>query len=202
MKATTRSDAVETSLLEWVSCRARNLVAARTVSSVTGRRWRLRRDVLLRRKPIDSAITQRKGAAFNSGYLQVSRYLRQFPSPCSPNLSLLRQAALRSAHTSRGAGLRQVSRYVRQLPSPRSPSLSLFSQASRNCSHCPPRRPSTRTPPGPISIDWEKPEIGKTKRARVVVTLSTSLRISHPSICGINLITETRSGSGQIWTSS
>jgi hypothetical protein len=98
--------------------------------------------------------------------LQVSRYLRQFPSPRSPNASLLRQAYLNSAHTSLRTGLWQVSRYLRQFPSPRSPSASLFSQARRNCSHCPPPRPSyTRTPPGPTSMDWEKAEIGITKRA-------------------------------------
>ncbi len=33
--------------------------------------------------------------------LQVSRYLRQFPSPCSPNCSLLRQAYLNSSHSFR-----------------------------------------------------------------------------------------------------
>jgi hypothetical protein len=97
--------------------------------------------------------------------LQVSRYLRQFPSPRSPNASLLRQACLSSPHTSRRTGLWQVSRYLRQFPSPRSPSASLFSQASRNCSHCPPRPSYTRTPPGPTSMDWEKAEIGITKRA-------------------------------------
>jgi hypothetical protein len=97
--------------------------------------------------------------------LQVSRYLRQFPSPRSPNSSLLRQACLNSAHTSLRAGLWQVSRYLRQFPSPRSPSASLFSQARRNCSHCPPRPSYTRTPPGPTSMDWEKAEIGITKRA-------------------------------------
>jgi hypothetical protein len=98
--------------------------------------------------------------------LQVSRYLRQFPAPCSRNASFLRQASLNSAHTSLRTGLWQVSRYLRQFPSPRSPSASLFSQARRNCSHCPPPRPSyTRTPPGPTSMDWEKAEIGITKRA-------------------------------------
>src|SRR5436190_1013437 len=71
--------------------------------------------------------------------LQVSRYLRQFPSPRSPNSSLLRQACLNSPHTSLRTGLWQVSRYLPQFPSPRSPSMSLFSQARRNCSHCPPR---------------------------------------------------------------
>jgi hypothetical protein len=98
--------------------------------------------------------------------LQVSRYLRQFPSPRSPNWSLLRQACLNSPHTSLRTGLWQVSRYLRQFPSPRSPSASLFSQARRNCSHCPPPRPSyTRTPPGPTSMDWEKAEIGITKKS-------------------------------------
>jgi hypothetical protein len=67
--------------------------------------------------------------------LQVWRYLRQFPSPCSPSWSLLRQAARSSAHTSRRTGLWQVSRYLRQFPSPCSPNLSLFSQARRNSSH-------------------------------------------------------------------
>ena len=95
--------------------------------------------------------------------LQVSRYLRQFPSPRSPNASLLRQACRNSPHTSLRAGLWQVSRYRRQFPSPRSPSASLFSQARRNCSHCPPRPSYTRTPPGPTSMDWEKAEIGITK---------------------------------------
>ena len=83
-----------------------------------------------------------------------------------PTASLLRQACLNSAHASLRTGLWQVSRYLRQFPSPRSPSASLFSQARRNCSHCPPPRPSyTRTPPGPTSMDWEKAEIGITKRA-------------------------------------
>src|SRR6266436_1318547 len=91
--------------------------------------------------------------------LQVSRYLRQFPSPRSPNWSLLRQACLNSPHTSLRTGLWQVSRYLRQFPSPRSPSMSLFSQARRNSSH---RPPPSRTPPGPISIDWENAEIGIT----------------------------------------
>ena len=70
--------------------------------------------------------------------LQVSRYLRQFPSPRSPNWSLLRQACRNSAHASLRTGRWQVSRYLRQFPSPRSPSTSLFSQARRNCSHSPP----------------------------------------------------------------
>ena len=48
--------------------------------------------------------------------LQVWRYLRQFPSPCSPNWSLLRQACLSSPHTSLRTGLWQVSRYLRQRP--------------------------------------------------------------------------------------
>ena len=65
--------------------------------------------------------------------LQVSRYLRQFPSPRSPNWSLLRQACRNSAHASLRTGRWQVSRYLRQFPSPRSPSTSLFSQARRNC---------------------------------------------------------------------
>jgi hypothetical protein len=107
--------------------------------------------------------------------LQVWRYLRQFPSPCSPNWSLLRQACLNSPHSSLRTGLWQVSRYVRQFPSPRSPRASLFSQARRNCSHCPPRPP--RTPPGPISIDWEKAEIGITKRAAAAAAPNEYLRI-------------------------
>src|SRR6185436_1336685 len=106
---------------------------------------------------------------------QVSRYLRQFPSPRSPNASLLRQACLNSAHTSLRTGLWQVSRYLRQFPSPRSPSASLFSQARRNCSHCP---PSTRTPPGPISMDWEKAEIGNMKRAVAAAAPNAYLRIA------------------------
>jgi hypothetical protein len=105
--------------------------------------------------------------------LQVWRYLRQFPSPCSPNWSLLRQADLNSLQTSLRAGRWQVSRYLRQFPSPCSPSLSLFSQARRNSSHCPP----TRTPPGPISIDWEKAEIGITKRAAAAAAPSANFRI-------------------------
>ena len=105
--------------------------------------------------------------------LQVSRYLRQFPSPCSPNRSLLRQADLNSLQTSLRDGRWQVSRYLRQFPSPCSPSLSLFSQARRNSSHCPP----TRTPPGPISIDWEKAEIGITKRAAAAAAPSANFRI-------------------------
>jgi hypothetical protein len=74
----------------------------------------------------------------------------------------LRQACRNSAHASLRTDRWQVSRYLRQFPSPRSPSTSLFSQARRNCSHSPPR---TRTPPGPISTDWEKAETGITKRA-------------------------------------
>jgi hypothetical protein len=87
--------------------------------------------------------------------LQVSRYRRQFPSPCSPNRSLLAHAARNCSQSFRRTGRRQVSRYLRQLPSPRSPSLSFIWQARRNSSHCPPRpRPSsTRTPPGPICTD-------------------------------------------------
>jgi hypothetical protein len=41
---------------------------------------------------------------------QVWRYLRQFPSPCSPNRSLLKQAARGSPHPSRPTGLWQISR--------------------------------------------------------------------------------------------
>ena len=106
--------------------------------------------------------------------LQVSRYLRQFPSPRSPNWSLLRQACRNSAHASLRTGRWQVSRYLRQFPSPRSPSTSLFSQARRNCSHSPPR---TRTPPGPISTDWEKAEIGITKRAAAAAAPNAHFRI-------------------------
>jgi hypothetical protein len=62
--------------------------------------------------------------------LQVSRYLRQFPSPRSPNWSLLRQACRNSAHASLRTGRWQVSRYLRQFPSPRSPSTSLFRHAA------------------------------------------------------------------------
>ena len=106
--------------------------------------------------------------------LQVSRYLRQFPSPRSPNWSLLRQACRNSAHASLRTGRWQVSRYLRQFPSPRSPSTSLFSQARRNCSHSPPR---TRTPPGPISTDWEKAETGITKRAAAAAAPNAHFRI-------------------------
>ena len=106
--------------------------------------------------------------------LQVSRYLRQFPSPRSPNWSLLRQACRNSAHASLRTGRWQVSRYLRQFPSPRSPSASLFSQARRNCSHSPPR---TRTPPGPISTDWEKAETGITKRAAAAAAPNAHFRI-------------------------
>ena len=106
--------------------------------------------------------------------LQVSRYLRQFPSPRSPNWSLLRQACRNSAHASLRTGRWQVSRYLRQFPSPRSPSMSLFSQARRNCSHSPPR---TRTPPGPISTDWEKAETGITKRAAAAAAPNAHFRI-------------------------
>jgi hypothetical protein len=112
---------------------------------------------------------------------QVWRYLRQFPSPCSPNRSLLRQACLNSPQTSLRAGRWQISRYLRQLPSPCSPRTSLFSQARRNCSHCPPR--PTRTPPGPISIDWEKAGIGINKRAAAAAAANEHLRalnISNP----------------------
>jgi hypothetical protein len=116
--------------------------------------------------PIISALYKRP--------LQVSRYLRQFPSPRSPNWSLLRQACRNSAHASLRTGRWQVSRYLRQFPSPRSPSTSLFSQARRNCSHSPPR---TRTPPGPISTDWEKAETGITKRAAAAAAPNAHFRI-------------------------
>ena len=55
---------------------------------------------------------------------QVWRYLRQFPSPCSPNRSLLRQAARGSPHPSRPTGLWQISRscgyflFLRPAPTP------------------------------------------------------------------------------------
>jgi hypothetical protein len=106
--------------------------------------------------------------------LQVWRYLRQFPSPRSPNSSLLRQACRNSAHASLRTGAWQVSLYLRQLPSPRSPSTSLFSHARRNCSHSAPR---IRTPPGPISSDWEKAGTGITKRAAAAAAPSAYLRI-------------------------
>ena len=113
--------------------------------------------------------------------LQVSRYLRQFPSPCSPNRSLLRQADLNSLQESLRAGRWQVSRYLRQFPSPRSPSLSLFSQARRNSSHCPPpprSRPSSiRTPPGPIWMDWEKAVTGTTRRVAAATMANATMRI-------------------------
>ena len=128
--------------------------------------------------------------------LQVSRYLRQFPSPCSPNRSLLRQADLNSLQTSLRDGRWQVSRYLRQFPSPRSPSMSLFSQARRNSSHCPP----TRTPPGPISIDWEKAEIGITKRAAAAAAPSANFRIAfnipHPPAAGELPVRIHHAGSG------
>jgi hypothetical protein len=117
--------------------------------------------------------------------LQVSRYLRQFPSPRSPNWSLLRQACRNSAHASLRTGRWQVSRYLRQFPSPRSPSMSLFSQARRNCSHSPPR---SLTPPGPISTDWAKAEIGITKSVAAAAVQKACLRISFnisnpPDVC-------------------
>jgi len=128
--------------------------------------------------------------------LQVSRYLRQFPSPRSPNWSLLRQACRNSAHASLRTGRWQVSRYLRQFPSPRSPSMSLFSQARRNSSHCPP----TRTPPGPISIDWEKAEIGITKRAAAAAAPSANFRIPfnipHPPAAGELPVRIHHAGSG------
>jgi len=128
--------------------------------------------------------------------LQVSRYLRQFPSPCSPNWSLLRQADLNSLQTSLRPCRWQVSRYLRQFPSPCSPSLSLFSQARRNSSHCPP----TRTPPGPISIDWEKAEIGITKRAAAAAAPSANFRIPfnipHPPVAGELPVRIHHAGSG------
>ncbi len=128
--------------------------------------------------------------------LQVSRYLRQFPSPCSPNWSLLRQADLNSLQTSLRDDRWQVSRYLRQFPSPCSPSLSLFSQARRNSSHCPP----TRTPPGPISIDWEKAEIGITKRAAAAAAPSANFRIPfnipHPPVAGELPVRIHHAGSG------
>ena len=122
----------------------------------------------------DHAATPRISDLYNRP-LQVSRYLRQFPSPRSPNSSLLRQACLNSPHTSLRTGLWQVSRYLRQFPSPRSPSASLFSQARRNCSHSPPR---TRTPPGPISTDWEMAETGimpPQRRTHIFAFLATFL---------------------------
>lgn len=116
--------------------------------------------------PTNSALYKRP--------LQVWRYLRQFPSPRSPNSSLLRQACRNSAHASLRTGRWQVSRYLRQFPSPRSPSTSLFSQARRNCSHSP---PPIRTPPGPTSIDWEEADTGITKRAAAAAAPSEYFRI-------------------------
>jgi hypothetical protein len=125
----------------------------------------------------DHSLTPRISDLYNRP-LQVSRYLRQFPPPRSPNASLLRQAYLNSAHTSLRTGRWQASRYLRQFPSPRSPSASLFSQARRNCSHCPPRPSYTRTSPGPISMDWENAEIGNTKRAVAATAPNAYLRIA------------------------
>ena len=109
--------------------------------------------------------------------LQVWRYLRQFPSPRSPNSSLLRQACRNSAHASLRTGRWQVSRYLRQFPSPRSPRAPLFSQARRNCSHSPPR---IRTPPGTISSDWESAETGITKRATAAAAPNAAGIIASP----------------------
>ena len=106
--------------------------------------------------------------------LQVSRYLRQFPSPRSPNWSLLRQACLNSPQTSLRAGLWQVSLYRRQFPSPRSPRASLFSQARRNCSHCPPLDRRTLAPL-PVQPQW----IGKRPRSELQKELSPPQRRTH-----------------------
>lgn len=106
--------------------------------------------------------------------LQVWRYLRQFPSPRSPNSSLFRQACRNSAHASLRTGRWQVSLYRRQFPSP---STSLFSQARRNCSHSPPR---IRTPPGTISSDWESAETGITKRATAAAAPNAAGIIASP----------------------
>ena len=131
--------------------------------------------------------------------LQVSRYLRQFPSPRSPNWSLLRQACLNSPHTSLRTGLWQLSRYLRQFPSPCSPSASLFSQARRNCSHCPSPRPLyTRTPPGPTSMDWEKAEIGITKRAVAAAAPNTYLRSVKREAAAASLLSMGADGAGVI----
>jgi len=79
---------------------------------------------------------------------QDSRYLRQLPSPCSPNSSLWRQA------------LRNSSQSCRAAPSPL-------------------RSVSMRTPPGPISIACENPEVGKAKRAAATMA-SAYVRIKNP----------------------
>jgi hypothetical protein len=93
---------------------------------------------------------------------QAWRYRRQFPSPCSPYRSLFRHALRSSSHDD--DLWPHSARYRRQLPSPCSPSLSLFSQARRSSSQCPPR--PIRTPPGPISTDCAKTDVGRTEIAR------------------------------------
>ncbi len=50
------------------------------------------------------------------------------------------------------------------LNGPGSPQSNMASQARRNSSHWPPR--PIRTPPGPISKDWEKADVGITKNRR------------------------------------
>jgi hypothetical protein len=106
--------------------------------------------------------------------LQVSRYLRQFPSPRSPNWSLLRQACLNSPHTSLRTGLWHVSRYLRQFPSPRSPSASLFRRhaAIARIAHPLDRRRLERRPAQP---QW----IGKRPRSELQKEQLPLLRRTH-----------------------
>src|SRR6476659_6038802 len=119
--------------------------------------------------------------------LQVSRYLRQFPSPRSPNWSLLRQACLNSAHTSLRTGLWQVSRYLRQFPSPRSPSASLFSQAIARIAHPLDRRTLGRLPVQPQWIgkrprsELQKEQLPLRRRTHSCALLSTFP--SPPVVC-------------------
>ena len=61
------------------------------------------------------------------------------------------------------------------LNGPGSPQSNMASQARRNSSHWPPR--PIRTPPGPISKDWEKADVGITKIAVDAATANASLRI-------------------------
>jgi hypothetical protein len=72
-------------------------------------------------------------------YLQVSRYLRQLPAPCSPSSSLCMQANRNCSHSP-----------------PR-------------CRYSPRPPPSMRTPPGPNSICWEYAETGKKRAAAVAM---------------------------------
>jgi hypothetical protein len=86
------------------------------------RHWRLETEeaanwaafAMTRSVPRDAGInpTTLKISGLYKRPLQVWRYLRQFPSPCSPNWSLLRQACLNSPHTSLRADPWQVSRHL------------------------------------------------------------------------------------------